>query len=521
MTGRTSVLIAGGGPVGMLLAAELGLWGVEAVVVEPHPHTQDTPRAGTLHARSVQSLLRRGHLRLRGRGSLEEERETSFHFGGAPILRIATPTAEGPPIHGQSQAALEQAFETRALELGAVVRRGHRFSALRQDRGGVTATVEGPDGPYELTADYLVGCDGARSDVRRAAGFACTTHEATFAAIVGLVRLRDPYAVPPGWTHTAEGWLLANVNPAGHSRVITHDFRLPLPARGSRATLEELQGTLSRILGRPVALGDPAYLDRFSDFTRVADRYRTGRVLLAGDAAHVHAPLGGQGLNTGLQDAFNLGWKLALVARGDADGRLLDSYDTERRPVAEAVVANTRVQAAVMRPGPENDHLREFTARMFRHPGVNREAADVISGQGIAYGPGGAADPAVGRFLPNLALRTPHGPRTVAELLTPGRPLVLLRPEVADALEPVAAGWGERVSTLRVDPEPDSAELRLGTGAPVPWSALVCRPDGYLVWRADRAAGDAGAAGASTADGAGLREALEGWFGPLHDRVEV
>ncbi|WP_316527831.1 FAD-dependent monooxygenase [Kitasatospora brasiliensis] len=510
MIRQASVLIAGGGPVGMLLAAELGARGIGAVVVEPHPRTQDTPRAGTLHARSVQSLLRRGYLRLHGRGSLEEMQETSFHFGGSPILRIATPTAEGPPIHGQSQASLEQAFEARARELGAAILRGHRFTGLRQDPDGVTATIEGPDGPYELTADYLVGCDGARSDVRRAAGFACTTHEATFAAIVGLVRLRDPYSVPPGWTHTAEGWLLANVHPAGHSRIITHDFRLPLPERGSPATLEELQRTLSRILGRPVALADPTYLDRFSDFTRVADRYRAGRVLLAGDAAHVHAPLGGQGLNTGLQDAFNLGWKLALVARGEADARLLDTYDAERRPVAEAVVANTRVQAAVMRPGPENDHLREFTARMFRHPGVNREAADVISGQGIAYPPEGATDPAVGRFLPNLALRTPDGVRTVVELLTPGRPLVLLRPEVADALEPVAARWGERVAVLRVEPEPDSAELRLGPGAPLPWSALVCRPDGYLAWR-----------GVSKANTTGLREALADWFGPVPERVEV
>ncbi|KOV62021.1 FAD-dependent monooxygenase [Streptomyces sp. MMG1121] len=510
MTQRTPVLIAGGGPVGMLLAAELGGWGVDVVVVEPHPHTQDTPRAGTLHARSVQSLLRRGYLRLRDRGSLETEQETSFHFGGEPILRIAAPTAEGPPIHGQPQAALEQVFEMRARELGAEIRRGHRFTGLRQDPDGVTASIEGPEGPYELTAGHLVGCDGARSDVRRATGFTCTTHEATFAAIVGLVRLRDPYAVPPGWTRTAEGWLLANVNPVGHSRIITHDFRLPLPERGSPATPEELQSTLSHILGRPAALDDPAYLDRFSDFTRVADHYRTGRVLLAGDAAHVHAPLGGQGLNTGLQDAYNLGWKLALVARGNADARLLDTYDAERRPVAEAVVANTRVQAAVMRPGPENDHLREFTARMFRHTGVNREAADVISGQGVSYTPEGTTDRVVGRFLPNLALRTPEGVRTVAELLTPGRPLVLLRPEVADALEPVTARWGERVSTLRVDPEPDSAELRLDMGAPVPWNVLVCRPDGYIAWRA-----------AGAVDEKGLQGALEGWFGPVRDRVEV
>ncbi|MFD0384019.1 FAD-dependent monooxygenase [Streptomyces stramineus] len=297
----------------MLLAAELGIQGVGAVVIEPHRRTVDTPRAGTLHARTVQSLLRRDYLRLSHPGSLTEHRSTGFHFGGMPVLEISAPTAEGPPLLGQPQEALERAFESRARKAGADIRRGHRVQHLRVHDTHVEVGIRADDEDYTIEAGYVVGCDGARSTVREQAGFPSTTSAPTFDAIVGQVRLLDPFAVPGGWTHTAEGWTLINVNPQGLSRVITHDFSHPLPPRRRPVLLDDLRRTASRILGRDVPMDRP-HLSRFSDFSRLADTYRRGRVLLAGDAAHVHAPLGGQGLNTGLQDAFNLGWKLALAA---------------------------------------------------------------------------------------------------------------------------------------------------------------------------------------------------------------
>ncbi|MFI5587361.1 FAD-dependent monooxygenase, partial [Amycolatopsis sp. NPDC051758] len=351
------VIVAGGGPVGMLLATELGLHGVPTTVVEKLTETHDEPRAGTLHARTAQTLLRRGHL-----PASQPPRdphavvEVPFHFGGRPVLTLESPALEGAPMVGRAQSDIERFFEAKARSLGVEILRGHQVTGVRDHGESVTVTTE----HGELTAAYVVGCDGARSTVREAAGITGTTHPATFAGLLGLPRLGDPARVPGGWTQGPTGWTLVNVNPAGHSRILTHEFTQPLPARGTPATLDDLRGAASRILGHDVPMADPAFLGRFSDFTRLADEYRRGWLLLAGDAAHVHAPLGGQGLNLGLQDAVNLGWKLAMVVAGTAPEQLLDTYGTERRPVAEAVIENTRAQAALMRPGPEFEPLRRL-----------------------------------------------------------------------------------------------------------------------------------------------------------------
>jgi 2-polyprenyl-6-methoxyphenol hydroxylase-like FAD-dependent oxidoreductase len=489
---RTTVLIAGGGPVGMLLAAELAHQRIDTIVIEQHPEPPDVPRAGTLHARSVQSLLRRGYLRTASPGSLTTHHTTGFHFGGQPVLEISAPTAEGVPVLNRPQQELERTFETRARALGADVRRGRRVERLRPRGDAVQVEVSGADGRYVVEAAYVVGCDGARSTVRDEAGIGSTTTPPTFGALIGRVRLLEPHGVPPGWTHGRDGWTLLNVNPHGHSRVITHDFRRPLPSRRAPAHLDELRRTTEHILGRPVPMDRPTYLSRFSDFTRLADTYRSGRILLAGDAAHVHAPLGGQGLNTGLQDAFNLGWKLALVARGDAPPALLDTYTRERRPVAATVIANTRTQASLMRPGPEYDPLRSRARELLRQPDAGREVADEISGQSVAY-TRDAQSALEGRFLPNHRFRTDAGPRTTAELLTGGLPLLLLTPRADAALAEAAAGWSDRLLVVRADGE-----------EPLGWDALVCRPDGYTAW----------AASASDAAPQALTAALTRWFGP-------
>ncbi|MGW8379866.1 FAD-dependent monooxygenase [Streptomyces sp. ODS28] len=492
------VLIVGGGPVGMLLAAELGSWGVRAGVVEAHTRTPDVPRAGTLHARSVQSLLRRGYLRQPVPG---RENRAGFHFGGMPLLSLSSPAGEGPPLVGVPQAQLERLFEARARAFGADVRRGHRLSALRYAEDGAEATVvndqEPGAGPYRITARWVIGADGARSTVRSEAGITSTTTPATFSALVGQVRLDDPGAVPPGWTRTRGGSLLANVTPQGPSRLVTHTFPDTLPDRRTPPSAQELRGAVEQILGRPVPVSEPTHLARFSDFTRLADAYRAGPVLLAGDAAHVHAPLGGQGLNTGLQDAFNLGWRLGLVARGYADEALLDGYHAERHPIAAQVIANTRLQAAVMRPGPENDPVRDFVTSALQQSALHEQFAGLVSGQGISYPAPPGSGAWAGRFLPNHTLRTAEGTRTVAQLLAEGVPLLLVRESAHPNWRATGRSWAPPLKVVTIEGESETPG----------WEALLCRPDGYAAWSATPGADPGGASYRR------LREVLTGWFG--------
>ncbi|MFE0027590.1 FAD-dependent monooxygenase [Amycolatopsis sp. NPDC059021] len=470
------MIVVGGGPVGMLLATELGRHGVPTTVVEKLTATHDEPRAGTLHARTAQSLLRRGYLPVpRPPRDPRAVVETPFHFGGRPVLTLESPALEGPPMVGQAQSDIERFFEAKARSLGVTILRGHRVTGVRDDGGHVSVTTD----RGELTASYVVGCDGARSIVREAAGITGTTHPATFAGLLGLARLDDEARVPGGWTQGPTGWTLINVNPAGHSRILTHEFTEPLPERDAPATLDDLRAAASRILGHDVPMADPAFLGRFSDFTRLADDYRRGRLLLAGDAAHVHAPLGGQGLNLGLQDALNLGWKLAMVAMGTAPDELLDTYHTERHPVAEAVIENTRAQAALMRPGPEFEPLRALVADLLSTSDANRLLSDRISAQGVRYGDGHGL---TGEFLPNF----PLGELTVAELLHRGRPVLLLGPGAA-GLADTAAGWKDGIDVAGHDED---------LGEP----AILLRPDGYVAWAGQ--------------DAERLAAALTTWFGP-------
>ncbi|MFI8825017.1 FAD-dependent monooxygenase [Streptomyces sp. NPDC053431] len=505
---RTTVLVVGGGPVGLLLAGELALQNVDTLVLEQHERVRDSPRAGTLHARSVQSLLRRGVLRLPVPGRLDLRQRTGFHFAGLPLLTISSPTAEGPPIFHQPQSSLEQAFEVRARSLGADVRRGSVVRRLTEHADRVEAEVLAADGAVRvLVADWVVGCDGARSTVREHAGFPVTTTEPSFSGVIGLVRLTDPADAPGGWARGPEGSTLINVNPRGHSRVLTHDFTRPFPDRRRPVTLEELSATAARVLGRALPMRDLVYGSRFSDFTRVADSYRSpghGRVLLAGDAAHVHAPLGGQGLNTGLQDAFNLGWKLGLVARGDAPATLLDTYTDERRAVALTVVANTRAQAALMDPRPQQEPLRAHFGRLMEVPEARAATAEEISGQSIRH-PRPGTDPLTGTFLPNHTFLTREGPRSTAELLEDATPLLLLAEDVTAVPEELLDGWPpDRLRTVRVGPA-DADGTALG------WRAVLCRPDGYLAW----------AAGDTEPDPAELAGELARWLGPARSPAGV
>ncbi|MFF5207899.1 FAD-dependent monooxygenase [Streptosporangium sp. NPDC000396] len=467
------VVVVGGGPVGMLLAAEIALQGVRPVVLERLPEPTGESKAGTLHARTAQSLNRRGLLDAVGRSSYGGVR---FHFSGMFELDLGAVAGEGPSIVGSPQAWAEQVFADRAAELGAEIRRGHEIVGLTQDADRVTLTVEGPAGPYELVTRYAVGTDGARSAVRKLAGIPFTGAPASVAALMGDVRLLDP--IPGGWHRTPRGWLLIwGGGTYGHSRISTYDFRGPHLEREAPVTLEELRSVAEYIAGRPIRMTEPRGLSRYGDAALQAETYRRGRVLVAGDAAHVHFPWGGQGLNTGMEDAMNLGWKLAAQVRGWAPDGLLDSYHGERHPVAARVLWNVRAQGALADPDPRVDPLRELFADLMRLEQVNDYLSGMVSGTATTYDVG---HPGAGRFAPDAKIKTADGAVTLVELLHAGRPLFL---GDDDELVDVAAEWAGRVDTVRARCEPQ-----------------LVRPDGYVAWCAP---GDA-----ST-----LRTALHRWFG--------
>lgn len=485
---KTQVIIVGGGAVGMLLAAELAGYGVRTLVVESASEVSGCPRASTLHARTVQCLVRRGHLDGLAAAADAAAFTRAFHFAGLPGLVVSAPAAEPEPILKCPQDELERHFEKRARAAGARVLRGHRVTGVRQWPGGVRVIAEGPRGPVECVAGYLVGADGARSIVREQTGFASVTYPATVSAMAGDVRLVRAGDLTPGWHRTRRGWLVVKEVPGGSVRLRTLDCSGAREGRHLPLTLEELRREVAWIAGRDIAMGSPRWLSRFSDFSRLALSFRAGRVFLAGDAAHVHFPVGGQGLSTGLLDAVNLGWKLALAVRGGAGGRLLDSYDGERRPAAQRVIDHTRAQLALMRPGPELDPLRALFTQLLATAGEGGALAAMVSAQDTVLAPLGARSSAwEGRFLPNVGLTTCEGPADVVGLLRGGRPLLLLCGERGGGYREQARGWGGLLRTVQAAPVPG-----------LPLGALLVRPDGYVAWGPE---------------GDGLEAALVAYFG--------
>jgi 2-polyprenyl-6-methoxyphenol hydroxylase-like FAD-dependent oxidoreductase len=498
------VAVVGGGPVGTLLAGELALHGVRTLVLEQLLAPTGESKAGTLHARTAQALHRRGLLEAvqPGLGATRARRGSPvpFHFGGMFELDLSAVVDEGPAIVGSPQAYAEQVFADRALRLGARIERDSMVVGVENGGDRVALTVrDGTGDERRVTAGWVVGCDGARSAVRRLGGIRFLGTPAGVSALMGEVNLVDPYSAPSGWVRNERGWTLLWTNPYGPSRVSTYDFRAPHPDRSAPVTLDELRGEVERISGQSVPMAAPRWLSRFSDAALQAEEYRRGRLLLAGDAAHVHFPAGGQGLNLGLQDALNLGWKLAATVHGWAPEALLDTYHDERHPVAAAVLENVRAQVALMDPDPRTDALRELFARLMRLPQVNQVLSGMVSGTSVRYDVGLPEDPWAGRMAPDLALKTARGNTGLAELLHRARPVLLLladRPELRAAAEP----WGDRVDTVAAVAD-GSAE----TGT----DALLVRPDGYAVWSAE----DRRAAAADAAAADRLTAALGRWFG--------
>lgn len=453
---RTEVVIVGGGPVGMLLAAELALQKTAVVVVETRTDVDGRPRAGTVHARSISHLARRGYLPsvraddiVRLAGSV---RRAPFQFAAQPVLSITAPAVEPAPIAGIPQARLEAAFEQRARSSGARILRGHTVTAIRTGTEGAEVDIDAGDGRDRSTvvADFVVGADGARSLVARHADLPARTYPATMSAIAALARTSREDCPPPGWHPTGTGWTLHNPNPGAAARIIGLDFSGPAQIRETPTSHEYLDG-LGAVLGARPPLDEISHLTRFSDFGRYRTHMHADRLLVVGDAAHVHYPLGGQGLNTGMQDAVTLGWRLARVIDGTADASVLDDWSRDRVRVAETVVGNTVLQSRMMNPTMTD--IRDAVIAMLAVPTVHDAVAEVISGQ---FQPG---------FQHDLVITEDNGTvHTLAELLTAGRH-VAIRPDQDTSIpgdEP-----GQIVVTGKVTPDQQ-------------WVSALIRPDGYL-----------------------------------------
>jgi len=454
------VIVAGGGPTGVMVASELRLQGVHALVLEKEAEPTKVVRSLGLHVRSIEVMDQRGLLeRFLAHGK-------QYPLGGF-FAGISKPTPDRldtahPYILGIPQTTTERLLTEHATELGVELRRGCELVGLSQDDHGVT--VELADGT-QLGSRYLVGCDGGRSTVRKLLGVGFPGEPATVEWLLGEVELTAPpeevAAVVAEVRKTQKGF--------GAGPLDDGVYRFVAPAAGVAEdrtvppTLEEVKQQLRAVAGTDFGAHSPRWLSRFGDATRLAERYRVGRVLLAGDAAHIHPPQGGQGLNLGIQDAFNLGWKLAAEVNGWAPEALLDSYHTERHPVAADVLDNTRamVELTSLEPGPQA--VRRLVSELMDFEEVNRFLIEKITAIGVRYDFGEGHE-LLGRRLRDVGLKRGR----LYGLMHGGRGLLL---DQTGRLS--VAGWADRVDHV-VDV---SEELDV--------PAALLRPDGHVAWVGD------------------------------------
>ncbi|WP_328891769.1 FAD-dependent monooxygenase [Streptomyces sp. NBC_00316] len=513
-TETADVVIVGGGPVGLLLACELGMTGLRPVVLERLPDRSSEIKANGLVGQVVRFLDHRGLYERFGGVADVPQRIPGYLFGAIP-LNLGVLEANPMTVLPVTQQHMEQVLEERARELGVDVRRGHELTGFQQSEERVTARVQYAGGTYELRARHLVGCDGGRSTVRKLAGIpfaganGCDlVSRAAYATLPASMLVPDTGELDvPGhgrispsftFTRTQHGIFAFAALPDGNHRLLTLEWGSPPEGEDTAMTLDDMRDSVRRVLGIGLPLTPPSgpgphMLRRLvGRSTRLAEQYRSGRVFLAGDSAHVHSAVGGPGLNLGLQDAANLGWKLAAQIHGWAPPGLLDSYHAERYAAGRRVFMHTQAQTALMAPGPEVTALRELFGELLYSTDNIQRIADLLAGDDVRYETT-AAHPLAGRFAPDLALETGGGPTRLAELMRAARPILLDlagEPYLAEA----AADWKDRVDVVAAScPQPPAA-------------ALLVRPDGYVAWAAapDEPSGQ-------VQDG--LRRALAGWFG--------
>ncbi|GAA0341131.1 FAD-dependent monooxygenase [Actinoallomurus spadix] len=484
----TDVIIVGAGPTGLMLAGELRLGGADVTVFERRTERSWESRGIGFTARAAEVLDQRGLL-----GRLENAEITrQGHFGGIPIdFGMLEGSHFG--VRGVPQYKLEEMLEGWALELGVSLRRGYELTGLEDTGDGVTAVVQGPDGRHEHSAPYLVGCDGGRSTVRDLAGFdfpgSDATREMYLADVTGCdIRPRMIGELVPN------GMVMSAPLEQGYHRIIVCENGTPPPDRNRQVTFTDVADAWQRLTGESIHGGRARWVSSFTDATRQVTEYRRGRVLLAGDAAHIHLPAGGQGLSVGVQDAVNLGWKLAATVRGQAPDGLLDTYHGERHPVGARVLRNTRAQGTLNLSGKPVEPLRAVMTELVAIPAVARHLSGMVSGLDVRYDVGQEGHPLPGARMADRELELAGGGRTrIARLLHPARGVLIT---ADDSGEPArcAAGWSDRVDVIRVRSIPAGP----GEDGAATESVLV-RPDGYVAW---------------AAPGAGpLAEALRRWFG--------
>jgi 2-polyprenyl-6-methoxyphenol hydroxylase-like FAD-dependent oxidoreductase len=491
-----AVVIAGGGPTGLMLAGELALAGVDVAIVERRA-SQDLPgsRAGGLHSRTIEILDQRG---IADRFLSEGQVAQVGQFSGVPLDISDFPTRH-PYSLGLWQNHIERILAGWVDELEVPIYREREVTGFAQDDTGVD--VELSDGE-SLRAEYLVGCDGGRSLIRKAAGIEFPGWDPTTSSLIAEVELaeepelgirrdalgihglgRVEYEIRDGEVVYAD---------EGPVRVMVTEKHVGATAE---PTLRDLSEGLITVYGTDYGIHSPTWISRFTDMTRQAAAYRDGRVLLAGDAAHVHSPDGGQGLQTGVQDAVNLGWKLAQVVNRTSPDSLLDTYHAERHPVAARVLRTTMAHVALRRPDERTEALRDTIAELLRADEPRERFAAMMSGLGIHYDLG-EGHPLLGRRMPDLDLVAADGPLRVFELLHDARPVLLNLGEPGGFdITP----WADRVQLI--DAKYVGTWELPALGAVTAPTAVLIRPDGYVAWVGDRTQ-------------LGLADALTTWFGP-------
>ena len=483
------MVIAGGGPTGMMLAAELALAKVDVVVVERRPdHTLAGSRAGGFHSRTIEVLDQRG---VADRFLAEGKVAQVATFGTAVLDMSDFPTRH-PYSLGIFQNQIERIMAAWVAELPVRILHAREVTAFQQDDDEVDIRLS--DGE-SLRARYLVGCDGGRSLIRRAAGIEFPGWDPTRSSLIAEVEVTEE--PPPGIRHDAAGAHgLGRMEDGKTFRVVSSEREL---GRDGEPSLRDLSEALESVYGTDFGIHNPTWISRFTDTTRQAAQYRAGRVLLAGDAAHVHYPVGGQGLSLGVQDAVNLGWKLAQVVGGTSPEGLLDTYGAERHPVTARALRYTIALAELQRRDERMEALVELVSEVAAMDEPRRRLAGIASGLDIQHDLG-EGHPLLGRRMPDLDLVTAGGPVRFFELLHAARP-VLLNLGVPGAFD--ITPWAGRVGLVDAS---YGGEWELPVlGAVSAPSAVLIRPDGHAAWVGD-------------GTDEGLTDALTTWFGPADSR---